>query len=520
MSKKTKTKGGGSSTMIIIVVVVIILAGVAGFYFFNKNKDTEKEEKVEVNNDVYIEQTYSQPTSGNYSDLYVEDVPIIPEDEVNISTNKRCGPEHNNTRCPGKELCNQGGHCGLEEIFDYPPYSQFSGPQSVYHDSESPYTKKCGPQNDLQKCRGAHVCYKDGICGPYMKGVPKEFSKYSGPESCFNKSSGCKVVAKPPKPPKPSTAPNSTQGVGNSSFAIEAMEHRQQVLNDEASANADINAAKSKNCETSTHVWTEKNGCGPCPRGMKFFEDKTGNRRCLTENQFEDLAVSNDILTQEAPNINTVSSCSKSRSSSLNELYNLLIRSVNELLKEELTVIVNANNKNVDLKTAVTLNLPVVNCKNVSISNNANKEFLALNKATDSQKKILFTELAIDADDVIKKYIENKNRTNVLAVLKGINMIKSYNDIFDEGKNKLIVTLSTKECDISSGIDIISKYLADVFVSKVLDSTIIKSAVGNKEQDCSCTRSGKVCASPNEVEKVRRLVDKKRMLRRLKTRRR
>ena len=203
--------------MIVLLVIILVAAGTGGYYIYSGDSDDSENSESnidsrspEIDYDVGIgideipqsefNEDISEATESNtIPNLEGEQEKALPFAEPG----GRCGPEHNK-RCPDTEMCNENGHCGEGELFDFPAYgAKYSGPSSEYHDTEPPYTKKCGPQNNMQKCRNADVCYKDGNCGPYTLAEDyKQFSKYAGPESCYRKGiDGC--IEKPKTEPIP-----------------------------------------------------------------------------------------------------------------------------------------------------------------------------------------------------------------------------------------------------------------------------------------------------------------------------
>ena len=108
------------------------------------------------------------------------------EKELAISQNGRCGPEHENVRCPGKELCSQTGWCGEGDEFDFASYSQYHGPSSYYHDSDRPHSGKCGPLYGKQKCQKGETCSEAGKCGVGAEFEYRAFASYAGPGSKYS----------------------------------------------------------------------------------------------------------------------------------------------------------------------------------------------------------------------------------------------------------------------------------------------------------------------------------------------
>ena len=191
-----------STLIIVIVIIVMIIIGIGGFIFFSSKTETETETETEMNSrlsmqNAQIAQSVQQQSSQSYEDEedYEEDISpgVADEELIVVESGGRCGPEHNEQRCPDVETCSEGGYCGEGEQFDFGAYSKYSGVASSYHDSKSPYTKKCGPQHNMTKCRDTDVCYEDGKCGPWTKAKEhKMFTKYAGEDSCYYTGQGCK----------------------------------------------------------------------------------------------------------------------------------------------------------------------------------------------------------------------------------------------------------------------------------------------------------------------------------------
>ena len=109
------------------------------------------------------------------------------KDELEISTNERCGASHNKTRCPGKELCSQGGWCGIGNEYDFPAHTQYHGPNSKYHDTERPHSGKCGPDNNEEICPNDQTCSEEGLCGNGPQFQFDPYSFYGGPDSMYKR---------------------------------------------------------------------------------------------------------------------------------------------------------------------------------------------------------------------------------------------------------------------------------------------------------------------------------------------
>ena len=204
-----------TTTIVIVVIILIITASIGGYFMLSGDEDTEFEgdsRSSDIDYNIGVSTISDIPEAEFNSDMSQatesNNIPNAQEKDIEkaleiTESGGRCGPEHNEQRCPDTEMCNEGGHCGEGEQFDFGAYSKYSGPSSSYHDVEPPYTKKCGPQNNMTKCREKDICYEDGNCGPYdLAKAHTPFSKYAGPDSCYNAGQSCEPPLPEPEPEK------------------------------------------------------------------------------------------------------------------------------------------------------------------------------------------------------------------------------------------------------------------------------------------------------------------------------
>jgi hypothetical protein len=187
--EKTSAKGKvtkGMNTKLIVggILIVLVVVGLLG-YFAMQSGDEEEMPSEPV--PPPMEQPQPEPEMEE-----APDTEIIPADEeeigfvINAEPKGRCGPRHNDARCIGKEFCNKSGYCGESDQYKYPTYSKYSGPSSSFHDSTSPYSKKCGPDNNGEKCRFADTCNEEGDCGEGGDFNYSSYSQFAGPDSIYS----------------------------------------------------------------------------------------------------------------------------------------------------------------------------------------------------------------------------------------------------------------------------------------------------------------------------------------------
>jgi flagellar basal body-associated protein FliL len=147
------------------------------------NKDEFEKEQAEANLQMAVANAQAAALEAKNALAEKEEV----KDELEISTNERCGNTHNKTRCPGKEMCSRSGWCGLGDEYDYTPNSPYHGPNSKYHNEERPHSGKCGPDNNEEICPKDQTCSSDGLCGVGKDFQHDPYSTYGGPDSIYNR---------------------------------------------------------------------------------------------------------------------------------------------------------------------------------------------------------------------------------------------------------------------------------------------------------------------------------------------